>query len=253
MPYTKKNGSKAGKKAKDQRQGSSGEKKDKEHKGATTEERAARQMIEPQEALVERELAAVPGFHDEHGAQPGKRPFPVVGIGASAGGRSARRIFPERTQRQRNGLRGHIPYGPGPLKPSSGHHPAQVGHPGDRSEGRNERQAQYRISASIEPGPRSPGRCLPAERAAAGLDASAPHRHFPQVPGGIPWRDGVLRDTFRDGHRRHAGSSGRQGKGGSNAGTNHRIGKVRGDARERHRDGACRLHHSCLGDARAAH
>ena len=93
MPYTKKNGSKAGKKAKDQRQGSSGEKKDKEHKGATTEERAARQMIEPQEALVERELAAVPGFHDEHGAQPGKRPFPVVGIGASAGGSKRSKNF----------------------------------------------------------------------------------------------------------------------------------------------------------------
>jgi len=102
MPDTKKTGSKTGKKTKDEKQGRSAEKMDKKQKGApkaeqspvtTVPHRSPRKKSNPQPALVKRKASTVPVVHAESEAQPEKKPFPIVGIGASAGGLEALEEF----------------------------------------------------------------------------------------------------------------------------------------------------------------
>jgi len=100
MPDTKKNGSKAGKKGRDRSRGRSGEKKDQKLQGARKSEpgsvpttRPSGKKADSRRAPVEPNVAAVPLIHDEPEAQPDKKPFPVVGIGASAGGLEALEEF----------------------------------------------------------------------------------------------------------------------------------------------------------------
>jgi len=93
MPDTKKSRSKAGKKAQDQKQGRSGEKKEKKQRATPKAEQSSGKIIKSPKALVEPKGTAAPALHEEPGTHTEKRLFPVIGIGASAGGLEALEEF----------------------------------------------------------------------------------------------------------------------------------------------------------------
>ena len=185
---------------------------------------------------------------DEH------RPFPIVGIGASAGGLEALEQF-----------LGHVPENSGMafviiqhLDPThKGIMPELLqratGDGGIPGQGPDAGQTELRLRDPPQQGHVHSARRAAPVRPGGAPRPAPPHRFLPALPGRGPAGAEHRRHPLWHGLGRHHGPAGHQGKGGGGAGAGARLGQVRQHAQERHRRRAGRSGRPGRGSARQDH
>jgi hypothetical protein len=154
--------------------------------------------------------------------------FPIVGIGASAGGLEAIEQF----------LR-HVPAGsgmafvvvqhldPDPQGDDGGAAPAGHAHEGRPGQGPPEGRAGPRVRDPAQPGHVDPARGAAPAGAGSAARVAPAHRFLLAFPGRRPARPEHRRDPLGHGLGRHARGQGHQGAGGGGLCAGARLGQVR--------------------------
>ena len=161
-------------------------------------------------------------------------PFPIVGIGASAGGLEALEHFLSHVPKN-SGMAFVIVQHLDPTR--KGHHartaPARHRHEGDPGQGSHPGAAELRLCDPAEQGHVHPAwGAAPARTGVAARTAPA-DRFFPPLPGAGPAGTEHRRHPFGHGLGRHAGAAGDQGKGGRGVGAGPGDGQIRRHAAQR--------------------